>query len=114
MDIEEVINVGEDDKDLVREDVRAFAPVFLSYVSNLVFLNDVPLDVSSTVAGSRSRTLITVKSDAPGRGSSFVADEDLEDENSAVDIFFDAGISMPVFVEDENSRVCLEGVEVST
>jgi hypothetical protein len=94
-------------------------PLFVSFLNDdpvdVFSLNNDPLDVSSMAPGSRSRTLITVKSDSPWRGRSFVADENLEEEevNSDVDILFDVGISMLVLLEDENSRGSLEGVEVS-
>lgn len=63
-------------------------------------------DIRSTEeeAGSRSLTVMTVKSDACELGNrrGLVKEPD-EDENSDVDIFVEVGIWIPVCIEDKNS-----------
>lgn len=63
-------------------------------------------DIRSTKeeAGSRSLTVMTVKSDACELGNRRVlVKEPDEDENSDVDIFVEVGIWIPVCIEDKNS-----------
>lgn len=63
-------------------------------------------DIRSTEeeAGSRSLTVMTVKSDACELGNRRVlVKEPDEDDNSDVDIFVEVGIWIPVCIEDKNS-----------
>lgn len=94
MVIEDAINVGGNWDPAWEEKA-----VLMSLVVDL-------FDIRSTEeeAGSRSLTVMTVKSDACELGNRrILVKEPDEDENSDVDIFVEVGIWIPVCIEDKNS-----------
>lgn len=98
MVIEDAINVGGNWDSAWEEKAVLMSLVDFRFVDLF--------DIRSTEeeAGSRSLTVMTVKSDACELGNRRVlVKEPDEDENSDVDIFVEVGIWIPVCIEDKNS-----------
>lgn len=98
MVIEDAINVGDNWDPAWEENAVLMSLVVFRFVDLF--------DIRSTEeeAGSRSLTVMTVKSDACELGNRRVlVKEPDEDENSDVDIFVEVGIWIPVCIEDKNS-----------
>lgn len=98
MVIEDAINVGGNWDPAWEENAVLMSLVVFRFVDLF--------DIRSTEeeAGSRSLTVMTVKSDACELGNRRVlVKEPDEDENSDVDIFVEVGIWIPVCIEDKNS-----------
>lgn len=98
MVIEDAINVGGNWDPAWEEKA-----VLMSLV-DFRFVDLFDLRSTEEEAGSRSLTVMTVKSDACELGNRRVlVKEPDEDENSDVDIFVEVGIWIPVCIEDKNS-----------
>lgn len=98
MVIEDAINVGGNWDPAWEENAVLMSLVVFRFVDLF--------DIRSTEeeAGSRSLTVMTVKSDACELGNRrILVKEPDEDENSDVDIFVEVGIWIPVCIEDKNS-----------